>query len=365
MRASTGASTPAVPTRARSQGLDALRLVAVLGVHAIHIFAVVVTNDDIRGSRTWWAATAVDLGSVWVVPVLVMVSGALLLDPRAHGRGPGDFYRRRLLRLGPAFIAWQVFYVLVVRVWMSREQIGPRRLFELVADAETYTHLYFLWLIVGLYVIAPVLAAFLAGGGQRRALTVAALAMALTLALFAWSNLQSLAGSPRPIVLGALTQWMPYVGYFVAGWALRRVVLGRAWTAVAALVTVLLLAEVVWQYGMKPQHPLLQAVLPVSYLGAVVALASVGVFVVGLSVMHRVALPRRAAALLLLLSNASFGVFLVHFFFIVLMRQLLPGFSATLPSSLPGVVTAYLGIAVLSFAVSIAFSRVPYLRRLV
>ncbi len=127
----------------------------------------------------------------------------------------------------------------------------------------------------------------------------------------------------------------------------------------------LLLAEVVWQYGMKPQYPLLQAVLPVSYLGTVVALASVGVFVVGLSVMHRVTLPRSAAATLQLLSNASFGVFLVHFFIIVLMRQLLPAFSATLPSSLPRVSIAYLGIVILSFAVSIVFSRLPYLRRLV
>ena len=37
----------------------------------------------------------VDIGNVWVIPVFVMVSGALVLGPRAHAAGPRAFYRKR------------------------------------------------------------------------------------------------------------------------------------------------------------------------------------------------------------------------------------------------------------------------------
>ena len=75
----------------------------------------------------------------------------------------------------------------------------------------------------GLYAVAPVLAAFLAGGGAGRAYIFAGTVLASTLLVYVIADLSSLNGAPRPIVLDALTQWVPYVGYFLAGWALRNI----------------------------------------------------------------------------------------------------------------------------------------------
>ncbi|OLT15942.1 hypothetical protein BJF80_08230 [Serinicoccus sp. CUA-874] len=57
------------------------------------------------GAGDGWVAQALDLPLLWVVPVFVMLSGALVLDP-ARFRGSGDFLRGRvwllvLLRLVP------------------------------------------------------------------------------------------------------------------------------------------------------------------------------------------------------------------------------------------------------------------------
>jgi surface polysaccharide O-acyltransferase-like enzyme len=60
--------------RTRSVSLDALRITAILGVIAIQVFGGIVSNPAIRGSGTWWVATAIDVGSIWVVPVFVMAS---------------------------------------------------------------------------------------------------------------------------------------------------------------------------------------------------------------------------------------------------------------------------------------------------
>nr|BFF10659.1 hypothetical protein GCM10025699_19620 [Microbacterium flavescens] len=72
--------------RRPAPALDILRVVAVAGVVAIHVFAATVENEAIRGSGTWWVAVAIDIGFIWVVPAFVMVSGALLFTTRMQGR---------------------------------------------------------------------------------------------------------------------------------------------------------------------------------------------------------------------------------------------------------------------------------------
>ncbi|WP_348788250.1 acyltransferase [Leifsonia sp. NPDC080035] len=361
------AATVPEPTgaRTRSVALDVLRVTAILGVVAIHVFAAIVTNGAIRGSGTWWAATILDIGNVWVVPVFVMVSGALLLSPRQHAAGPAAFYRKRLLRLGPAFVFWQVFYLVVVRVLVQHQHLSITQTAGLVLDAKAYTHLYFLWLIVGLYVVAPVLAAFLNNGGDRRAYAFAGTVLVFTVVVVGLSGLATAYGDPHPIVLNALTQWIPYVGYFLAGWALRKLVLRPAWTVVVAVVTAGLLAELIWQFASTSAPAWLRAVSPGGYYGAAAAAASVGVFIVAQGVFARRGEPRmHASRFLTALSDAAFGVYLVHFFFLVLAVTVFPGLGVLRATSLPVAVAFWAGLVVLSFAVSLGARRIPYLRRL-
>ncbi|ERK72518.1 acyltransferase [Leifsonia aquatica] len=351
--------------RTRSVGLDVLRTTAILGVVAIHVFGNIVGNPAIRGSGTWWAATVIDVANVWVVPVFVMVSGALVLSPRAHVDGPAAFYRKRLLRLGPAFVFWQVFYFVVVRMLMSHQHFTLVETAGLVFDAKTYTHLYFLWLIVGLYAVAPVLAAFLHGGGPRRAVIFASCTLGLTVVVVGLSGLATMHGDPHPIVLNALTQWVPYVGYFLAGWALRNVTLRAGWTIAAALATVALLAMTIWQYNGVAVPGWLNAVSPPGYYSAIVAAASVGVFVVVNSLCAHVRTrPVQRRGMLTTLSDAAFGVYLVHFFILVLAELVVPGLLPRLQTTLWVAIAVWAGVCVLSFAISIGARRVPVLRRL-
>lgn len=70
--------------RPRQYGLDLLRILAICGVVAIHVIGVIVSNTQLKGTTQWWVATAIDLGAVWTVPVFVMISGALVLNPLPH-----------------------------------------------------------------------------------------------------------------------------------------------------------------------------------------------------------------------------------------------------------------------------------------
>ncbi len=361
----TSADTaPRNRTVQRVVALDALRVAAVLGVVAIHVTGILVSNPEIKGSTSWWIALAVNAGSIWVVPAFVMVSGALLLGPGPHRDGPAAFYRRRLLRLGPAFVFWPLFYIFVVRMLLSGAELSPWQVLGLLASGTPYTHLYFLFLIVGLYAVAPVLAAFLRGGGERRARLFAASVLTVTILTYTAASALTAIGQPHPIMLSALTQWLPYVGYFLAGWALRNVIPRGMWLAVVIVATVGVLAEIVWQSGTRSSHPTLNAVLPLGYLGLATAIAACGVFLAFQGSFATVTLPDRARRILVALSDAAFGVFLVHFVVLILVRMAVEQLVGGVASSLPVTAFIWVVVVVLSFAVSLVARRIPFVRRL-
>jgi len=340
-----------------------LRVLSVVGVVAIHVFAAGVVHGEHRGSLRWWFAVAMDVGFVWVVPLFVMLSGALILAPGQHAQGTAAFYRRRLLRLAPAFMFWQVFYLFAVRPLTGGSFPTPVQSATAVLDGRTYTHLYFLWLIVGLYAVAPVLASYLHSGGPRRAFCFAGLTLAATASVWTASSLIGLTGSPRPLTLLAFTQWLPYVGFFLAGWALRGVRLGRGAAWACAGVAVALVALIVWQYGTAGAHPLLDAVFPVAYPGWAVALATLCVFVAGTSLWDGWD-PRPAVARALRrLSDAAFGVFLVHFAVMLGVRRI-PLFAAD-PTAPLTLTLIWLVTVVLSFGITLMLQRIPGVRRVV
>ncbi|MGR6318386.1 acyltransferase [Micromonospora soli] len=345
---------------AREYGLDALRVVAICGVVAIHIFGVIVGQDDLRGHRGWWIATAIDIGAIWTVPAFIMISGAFVLDPRAHRAGPAAFYRKRFARILPAMIVWHVVYVVVVRMAMRGEDVTASGLARLLIDGKVFTALYFLWLIAGLYVVAPVLAPFLHAGGRNRSLITAGVALGWTMVAYMIPGWALLLGDSRPNILTSWNRWWPYVGFFIAGWALRKVVLNRLWTTVALLGAGLLLVEAIWQFGVAPRHRLFQATFPVMATGTLVAAATLLIFVAAVSIGARTTWRPAIARTVVRLSDASFGVFLIHLLVFEVFRQLIPDVAAGRSLTVIGLV--YPAVVVISFAVSMVAARIPYVR---
>lgn len=80
-------------------------------------------------------AVTIDLAWIWVVPVFVMISGALILGSRQLA-DPGVFHRRRAVGLVPALIAWNLVYLTCVRVWMRGEDLTAARVLQLLADGS-------------------------------------------------------------------------------------------------------------------------------------------------------------------------------------------------------------------------------------
>ncbi len=352
--------SPRTVVNSRNYGLDILRIVSICGVVAIHVFGLRVGADPKKGLG-WWTAVAIDISFIWVVPVFVMISGALILSSRLVVNSPVSFYRKRAIRLIPALIFWNAVYLIGVRVWMRQESLSGTRILQLVYDSSIFTQLYFLWLILGLYAMAPVLALFIVGKGRSRALITAILLLSVTTLAFMGSGVMGFFGVSRPISLNIFTYWIPYLGYFAAGYALRNLRIRGLALLASAASTAALLIFTVWHYGHRGIFPLLDSLLPVSYLGAGVALSALGMFVVGLSVCEFITIPPRFGNALVSLSNASFGVFLVHLVIFEAIRLNVPTVLGA--TSLPAIAGAYGVTLVGSFAISLVAARTPVLHR--
>lgn len=348
--------------RADTAWMDLARVAGIVAVVVAHVIspAVLVDVKD-HGSAAWWAAAGINSVVRFCVPIFILVSGALLLAPRTAA-GPSatspvrDFYRRRLRRVGIPLLAWSVFY-LGLRAWTSPQGLTVHKLAEDLAIGKPYYHLYFLFVLAGLYAITPFLRIVVAHAKPRTLATFAGVLLAIGVVDQLLSMLLQTGQS------NAATQFLPYAGYFVAGLLLQRMALTRGLVRLASTAFVLGAAfTTVGTWAMLELAPVDYAdeyfVMPLS---PTVLAMSFGAVVLLRAWVARRPLEGTRGRAIGYLSALSFGVYLVHPAVLTQLRD-----RVTYPSDLGGVLTTGGAILVATLAVSIVVTavgrRIPGLR---
>jgi surface polysaccharide O-acyltransferase-like enzyme len=340
-----------------------LRVAAMCAVVLIHAMSAIVGNHDIRGSTTWWLATAIDLGSSWSVPIFIMVSGALLLDPHHH-ESPRTFYARRLHRIAIPLVVAHVGY-LAVRAFWQGEQLTVTTVVVSLLRANVYPHLYFFWIVLGLYLLTPLLRPLIAAFGRRELVVIGVGIIGWMWSVQAASQVLNMIGA-RTVIWqpAALTLFIPYVGYFILGMALRDVVLKRwnLWLAIGLFVVAD--AIVILTYGAGGGTGF-SVLFGGGYQGIPVAVTTIVLFLVARTLMGPqswLAQPARAETSRYL-GSLTLGVFMVHPA-ILRLGWGTPTFNFSLvDSSLPLDLALWLLTTVTSFAACALIGRIPVLRR--
>jgi surface polysaccharide O-acyltransferase-like enzyme len=367
LSARSTAQAAAPPAGDRLAWVGYLRVLAILAVVAIHVSGLTVINPATDHEPVWWVAQLLNECTRWAVPMFVMVSGALLLKPSSMDVPLGTFYRRRLSRIVPALVVWHVVYV-VFEATVLGWTLTWRSVLTGVLLGRTYTALYFFWLILGLYLVAPLLWRMVGGRSRREQ---AAIAVGITAATCLWWSvtgvLTDLGVDGAAPTFTVLTYWIPYVGYFLLGPVLLTLPVTRrtAWVATAVLAGSL--AVTFWQ-GTEPSAThLLDVLSPVGYQSWFVALSTVALFVAARYWFRAGTWWARGrfAALVVRLGALTLGVFAIHLIVLYGLQHRPFHSLAHGATSLPGLAFLYVGTVVLSFALAWGMSKVPYLRRIV
>jgi surface polysaccharide O-acyltransferase-like enzyme len=138
--------------------VDLIRTIAIVLVILLHASIEPNPNVDFmspQGVELWWVSDVYDSIGRMCIPLFVMLTGALLLQPNKAEEPLRVFFRKRWSRIGIPIVFWNIVFF----VWIFTVKEQP---FSAVAVlqgllAGPYVHFWYLYVLIGLYLLTPLL----------------------------------------------------------------------------------------------------------------------------------------------------------------------------------------------------------------
>ncbi|WP_102796338.1 acyltransferase [Bowmanella denitrificans] len=139
-----------------SLSADQIRVFATMSVIVLHISANGVSRLPLDSSA-WWLANLLDSASRVSIPLFVMLSGALLLIPPMPSIA--GFYQKRVARIALPLLLWSLFYTgwTWLKGEVKQQPVSLNQLSENLLGGTPYFHLWYLFMLVGLYAATPLI----------------------------------------------------------------------------------------------------------------------------------------------------------------------------------------------------------------
>lgn len=312
----------------RNVSYDLLRVLACMMIVAMHS---PMPNEQANGALV----SALSYLTASGIGLFFMISGALLLPIK---QSTSIFLKKRFTKMLYPTLFWSLFY-LCMNVWLRGEDVSWKcSLLSLPFSAQGNPVLWFMYTLLGLYLLAPILSRWLQVASKRE-LTFY---MGLWVITLCYPLLRYVV-DVNTSNTGVLYYFTGYVGYFVLGYYLKRFpnVFPMKWMFFALGIA----------FGVPIACRLQGYKIDFYDLFWYLSIFVVIQCVFWWKVIGRVNNVGRFANLLILLSNLSFGIYLVHIF---VMRYILWHWSLILNISNHALQT--FTIASLTFVISALIS---------
>jgi surface polysaccharide O-acyltransferase-like enzyme len=348
----------AAPTTARVEYLDVLRALAIVAVLIVHVASPVCFALNGVSPTSWWIANALNSATHWCVPAFVMVSGALLLNS-SRDESPRRFYSRRISRIGIPLVFWSAFYLFWQRIYAG-DPITLRRTASDLLWGQPYYHLYFLFLISGLYLFTPMLRVLIRSIPRRHCVLMTALILAMACMSFLLRRPHNLWRDTSADV------FVPYLGYYLAGFLIANWATSKRWLPMAYTAATLLIAGAIAGVGWckaTGRTDVWPAMFQ-GYFSPITVIVSLSIFLIAKHHAGKLTGLSWASNTITTVASASLGIYLIHpiFLDIVLKRA---GHWLTHPSAGVGVPLCSALLLVTSLAATQLLASIPGVRRIV
>ncbi len=340
----------------RNHSFEYMRSIACLAIVLMHMMNVseILYRSEISKSSDCFSMMIVYL-MMWAVPLFVMVTGALILDPSKKVTLK-NLYGKYILRVFVALFVF-VFIFRFVDMFMNGEAFSLAVIgnaFYKFFTATSWSHLWYLYLMIGLYVLLPAYRSVTASLDRKTFLYILT-AYAVFLSLLPLSDIFGVSTGFH------LQTSAVYVLFFFAGYAVKSGVL-QIKKSIALILFLLSTALIALFCIMRYDLDLTGLdVMLGSYSSPLVVVQSVSLF----ALMYKDAAEEKNGFLMKLVTlfdRSSFGIYLIHMIF---LRLFLRHMQINPYNTIYMFVVVYLVTLGISFAIAAVLRLIPGVNRII
>ncbi len=193
--------------------LNDMRFLAAVAVIFVHISQGVMKLAPSKDSLVWWASNFYQVTSYWAVPVFVMISGALLLNPKRVYVSSKEFYKKRVNRIVPPIIFWTIVYIFwtLLKAKLTNLEYSFLDMLHQLVKGEPYYHMWYVYMVLGLYLITPYLRKIVRYSTKKELLFISLFLIIISMVYYYIS--------PNRLDVPIFLLKSPfYIGYFLLGY---------------------------------------------------------------------------------------------------------------------------------------------------
>lgn len=151
-------------TPKRIHYLDMLRTISIFSVIVIHVTATGLYGET--GSTGWKALVVYSTITRFSVPVFFMISGALFLSA-SKSLSIKQLYFRNITKIIVLLLFWEIIYQFYHTDFVLNSA-NLKTAFSNILNGNTQMHFWFLYVIVGIYFLLPIIKIFVSNADRKQ-----------------------------------------------------------------------------------------------------------------------------------------------------------------------------------------------------
>jgi surface polysaccharide O-acyltransferase-like enzyme len=192
--------------------IDLIRVIAAFAVVLLHVGARMDNLEVLdRGSINWWSNYFYNFSQFWAVPVFLMISGGLLLK-KDSPEGMAEFYKKRLNKILIPLVFWTLVYF-VIRYYLFG--LTAKNILGSIVKGAPYYHLWFLYTLLGLYVITPFLRKIVNSSSKNELKVLMGISFFLTVSV---GIINTFLNKEVIYISPFYSTFLLYLGYYIFGY---------------------------------------------------------------------------------------------------------------------------------------------------
>ncbi len=199
----------------REKNLDLLRVIATIMVVLNHVATSFVTSNTNNPDISFTIGNLFNSTSRTAVPIFVMLSGAFILDDDRN-KEYRYFYKKVYRKILIPLIIWSIAYFTYSMIYEVAKELNHEEGVSYTSpllnwlNGQPYYHLWYMYMILGLYLISPLLIRLREDIGEKMTLKLGVILIPVGMIITYTSD------------LFWIISFVKYLGYFILGYSLRK-----------------------------------------------------------------------------------------------------------------------------------------------